>query len=93
MCVVKGKLKQRAYEAFARWWKRADRYHSTYQCEWPEAWLRGYRAAQRDHLRETLELIAAPKRADGTYNRSREACEKLARDALAADDKRRKGNE
>lgn len=31
---------------------------------------------------EALELIAAPKRADGTYNRSREACEELARGAL-----------
>lgn len=32
--------------------------------------------------REALELIAAPKRTDGTYNRSREACEQLAREAL-----------
>ncbi len=31
-----------------------------------------------------LELIAAPVRADGTYNRCREACELLAREALAA---------
>lgn len=30
-----------------------------------------------------LELVASPKRPDGTYNRSREACEKLAADALA----------
>ena len=29
-----------------------------------------------------LELIAAPKRPDGTYNRCREACEKLAKDVL-----------
>lgn len=34
-------------------------------------------------LREALELIAAPKRADGTYNRCREACEQIARAALA----------
>ena len=33
-------------------------------------------------LRDTLELIARPKRPDGTYNRSREACEQLAREAL-----------
>lgn len=33
-------------------------------------------------LREALELIAMPKRPDGTYNRSREACEQLAREAL-----------
>ena len=29
-----------------------------------------------------LELIAAPKRPDGTYNRCREACEELAREVL-----------
>jgi hypothetical protein len=29
-----------------------------------------------------LELIAAPVRADGTYNRDRSACEQLAREAL-----------
>lgn len=29
-----------------------------------------------------LELIAAPKRSDGTYNRCREACERLAKEAL-----------
>lgn len=33
-------------------------------------------------LREALELIAMPKRPDGTYNRSREACEQLAKEAL-----------
>jgi hypothetical protein len=30
-----------------------------------------------------LELIAAPKRSDGTYNRCREACETLAKEALS----------
>lgn len=29
-----------------------------------------------------LNLIAAPKRPDGTFNRDREACQKLAADAL-----------
>lgn len=29
-----------------------------------------------------LHLIAAPKRPDGTYNRSREACEQLAAKTL-----------
>jgi hypothetical protein len=29
-----------------------------------------------------LELIAAPKRSDGTYNRCREACEQLAKETL-----------
>lgn len=33
-------------------------------------------------LRAALELIATPKRSDGTYNRCREACEQLAREAL-----------
>jgi ribonuclease HI len=32
---------------------------------------------------DALELIAAPQRADGTYNRDRKACETLAREALA----------
>lgn len=30
-----------------------------------------------------LALIATPKRADGTYNRCREACEELAKKALS----------
>jgi hypothetical protein len=34
-------------------------------------------------LCKALELIAAPKRPDGTYNRCREVCEVLAREALA----------
>jgi hypothetical protein len=33
-------------------------------------------------LEQALELIASPKRPDGTYNRSREACEQIAREAL-----------
>lgn len=33
-------------------------------------------------LELVLELIASPRRSDGTYNRSREACEELAREAL-----------
>lgn len=33
--------------------------------------------------REVLELIATPKRSDGTYNRSREACEILAKEVLS----------
>jgi hypothetical protein len=32
--------------------------------------------------RDALYQIAAPKRPDGTYNRSREACEQLARKVL-----------
>lgn len=34
-------------------------------------------------MQQALELIAVGKRNDGTYNRSREACEKLAKAALA----------
>jgi hypothetical protein len=35
-----------------------------------------------DEYQTVLELIAMPKRPDGTYNRSREACEQLAKEAL-----------
>lgn len=38
--------------------------------------------AENSRFKEALELVAAPKRPDGTYNRSREACEVLARAAL-----------
>lgn len=38
--------------------------------------------AEVERLREALNLIAAPKRPDGTYNRCREACEQLAKEAL-----------
>jgi hypothetical protein len=41
-------------------------------------------AATIARLLGVLELIALPKRPDGTYNRSREACEQLARKAIAA---------
>lgn len=37
---------------------------------------------ENDRMREVLALIASSKRSDGTYNRSREACEQLAREAL-----------
>lgn len=33
-------------------------------------------------MREALELIAAPQRPDGTWNRDRQACMELARGAL-----------
>ena len=36
-------------------------------------------------LRQALELIASPERPDGTYNRGREACELLAKEALKAE--------
>lgn len=40
-------------------------------------------AEMRAHRYRTfLELVAAPKRPDGTYNRSREECERLAKEAL-----------
>jgi hypothetical protein len=35
-----------------------------------------------------LERIAAPRRPDGTYNLSRAACEQIAKDALAAKERR-----
>ena len=37
---------------------------------------------ERKELLAVLELIAAPMRPDGTYNRCREACEVLARKAI-----------
>jgi hypothetical protein len=33
-------------------------------------------------MRAALELIAAPRRPDGTWNRDREACRQLAAEAL-----------
>jgi Skp family chaperone for outer membrane proteins len=42
--------------------------------------------AEVERLRSALKLIAAPKRPDGTYNRCREACEKLASKALKQSD-------
>jgi hypothetical protein len=40
--------------------------------------------AERDALRAALELIAAPMRPDGWYDRDRTACGSIARAALAA---------
>ena len=37
---------------------------------------------QYGEFHNALSLIAAPKRADGTYNRCREACEQLAKQVL-----------
>jgi hypothetical protein len=39
-------------------------------------------AVRVGRYRSALRLIAAPERPDGTYNRSREACEQLAKEAL-----------
>lgn len=49
-----------------------------FACECREALL----ASQLRDAIAALELIAAPKRPDGTYNRCREACEQLARETL-----------
>jgi hypothetical protein len=43
--------------------------------------------AEVERLRAALELIATPRRPDGTYNRCREACETLAKEALNPTDK------
>lgn len=37
---------------------------------------------ENEKLKETLRLIATPGRKDGTWNRSREACQKIAEEAL-----------
>jgi hypothetical protein len=58
------------------------------ECEMCDAWQNGYSegigslAEKLLIAEEALTLIAAPKRPDGTYNRDREACEQLAKDAL-----------
>src|SRR5690554_3724998 len=38
--------------------------------------------ARAERMAEALRLIAAPIRPDGTWNRDREACRQIARDAL-----------
>jgi hypothetical protein len=40
--------------------------------------------ADIERLRSALELIAAPMRPDGTWNRCREACRQLAAESLRA---------
>lgn len=42
---------------------------------------------KRDEYRAALELIAAPMRPDGTWNRDREACRQLAEKALKGESK------
>ena len=39
-------------------------------------------ANELERLRDALELIAAPKRPDGTWNRERLACQQIAAAAL-----------
>ena len=39
--------------------------------------------AHMEGMRRALELIAAPMRPDGTWNRDRLACQQLAEEALA----------
>lgn len=46
---------------------------------------------ERNLYKITLELVAMGKRADGTYNRCREACEQLAKEALIEGEKIRGG--
>ena len=46
--------------------------------DWPEAQLN----LKLSIATEALKLIAAPKRPDGTYNRCRESCERLAAETL-----------
>lgn len=41
--------------------------------------------ARAEELEDALRQIAAPKRPDGTYNLSREACEQIARETLQTD--------
>ena len=41
--------------------------------------------ARQKLLRAALEIIAAPRRPDGTFNRDRNACQRIAKDALGYD--------
>ena len=52
------------------------------QLDYARRELEFYRG-QYGEFHNVLSLIAAPKRADGTYNRCREVCESLAKQALA----------
>ena len=47
--------------------------------------------AEIEALRRALELIAAPMRPDGTWNRDRGACQQIAAAALAARPEGEKG--
>ena len=58
--------------------------------QYAEAYAKAAVAAERE-MRDALELIAAPKRPDGTWNRDREACRQLAADALGRYDEKQKG--
>lgn len=51
------------------------------QLDYARRELEFYRG-QYGEFHNVLSLIAAPKRPDGTYNRCREACESLAKQAL-----------
>lgn len=80
---VRGKLRNTTESDWidAEWFEPAPPLPATADL-WPDA------ASQTHKMREALELIAAPMRPDGTWNRDREACQALAEDALnGADDK------
>jgi hypothetical protein len=47
-----------------------------------QAELHGEAEARAERLAEAMRMIAAPIRPDGTWNRDREACRQIARDAL-----------
>lgn len=53
-------------------------------CERPDHFHYGNPSliARCEEYEAALQKIAAPKRPDGTYNLSREACERIAREAL-----------
>lgn len=72
--------------------RRAEAWHRKYD-RWRERAVDGALEYGRLQVRlaraeEALRLIATPRRSDGTYNRSREACEQLARDTLAHSDRK-----
>lgn len=66
------------------WFSQGECYELERRTPIENAYLAGIAHKEQEcaRLRAALELIATPKRSDGTYNRCREACEQLAREAL-----------
>jgi hypothetical protein len=53
-----------------------------YACRWNALSCKARVSEQTARLRAALALIATPPRPDGTWNRDRQACYELAREAL-----------
>jgi hypothetical protein len=70
--------------AFSEWFERERiAFGGRTRAQFLEAFERG-RQSERARLADVLALIAAPMRADGTWNRDREACRQIAAAFLMA---------